>query len=134
MLNDVAALTLARGTDFLSVFEKPQRDALAVLFLRLHHHGVLANEVFWGLWLIPFGLLVYRSGFIPRFIGVWLIINGCVYPVISATGFLLPQYENRVSNITFPALLGELAILLCLLIKGARPQPLDVAAPLSAPG
>lgn len=131
VLNDVAALTLARGADFLSAFEKPQRDALAMLFLRLHHHGVLANEVFWGLWLIPFGLLVYRSHFIPRFLGVWLIINGCVYPIISATGFLLPQYENTVSNITFPAMLGELAIMLWLLIKGAKPEPL-VAAPLSA--
>lgn len=65
---------------------------------------------------------------------MWLIINGCVYPVISATGFLLPQYENRVSNITFPALLGELAIILWLLIKGARPEPLDAAAPLPATG
>lgn len=128
VLNDVAALTLARGADFLSAFEKPQRDALAMLFLRLHHHGVLANEVFWGLWLIPFGLLVYRSHFIPRFLGVWLIINGCVYPVISATGFLLPPYENMVSTITFPAMLGELAIILWLLIKGAKPEPLAAAS------
>src|SRR2546425_2201668 len=57
-LNDVAALLLVRGADFLSVFDKPQRDALAMLFLRLHHGGVVANEIFWGLWLFPFGLLV----------------------------------------------------------------------------
>ena len=69
-LNDVAALLLARGADFLSVFDKPQRDALAMLFLRLHHGGVVANEIFWGLWLFPFGLLVYRSRFLPRILGV----------------------------------------------------------------
>ncbi len=57
-LNDAAALLLMRGADFLSVFEKPQRDALAMLFLRLQHHGVRVNEIFWGLWLIPFGILV----------------------------------------------------------------------------
>jgi len=59
-VNDAAALLFARGSDFLTAFDKPQRDALATLFLRLHHHGDLANEIFWGLWLVPFGLLVYE--------------------------------------------------------------------------
>ena len=127
-LNDVAALMLARGADFLSVFEGPQRDALAMLFLRLHHHGVLANQVFWGLWLFPLGMLVYRSRFLPRFLGVWLIINGSAYLLTSFAGLLFPQYENTVSNITFPALLGEMAFMLWLVIKGARPQTLDAAA------
>lgn len=127
-LNDAAALMLVRGADFLSVFEKAQRDALAFLFIRLHHQAVLANEVFWGLWLFPFGVLVYRSRFLPRFLGVWLIINGCAYLVTSFTGLLFPQYEDVVSSIAFPALLGEIAIMLWLLIKGAKPQPLDAAA------
>jgi len=133
-LNDAAALLLVRGADFLSVFDKPQRDALAMLFLRLHHGGVVANEIFWGLWLLPFGILVYRSRFLPRFLGVWLIINGFAYLPISLTGLLLPQYENRVFNIAFPAVLGEMAIMLWLLIKGAKPQPLDAAASSSAAG
>ncbi len=129
VLNDVAALLLVRGADFLSVFEKPQRDALAMLFLRLHHHGVLANEIFWGLWLFPFGALVFRSGFLPRFLGVWLIINGFAYLPMSFTGLLLPQYEDMVSNIAFPALLGEMAVMLWLVIKGAKVQPLAAPAP-----
>jgi hypothetical protein len=127
-LNDVAALLLARATDFLAVFEKPQRDALAVLFLRLHHHGVVANEIFWGLWLFPLAVLVIRSGFLPRILGIWLIINGFAYLTISFTGLLLPQYEVMVSNIAFPALLGEVAIMLWLLIKGAKVQPVVAAA------
>jgi Domain of unknown function (DUF4386) len=127
-LNDVGALLFARGADFLSVFDKPQRDALAMLFLRLHHHGVLANEIFWGLWLFPFGLLVYRSRFLPRILGVWLMINCFAYLAISFTGFLLPQYEGMVFNSAFPAMLGELAIMLWLLIKGAKVQPLAAAA------
>ena len=127
-LNDVAALLLVRGTDFLSVFEKPQRDALALLFLRLHHHGVVANEIFWGLWLFPLAVLVLRSGFLPRILGAWLIINGFAYLTISFTGLLLPQYEEMVSTIAFPALLGEIAIVLWLLIKGANVQPVAAAS------
>ena len=126
-LNDAAALLLVRGADFLSAFEKPQRDALAMLFLRLHHHGVVANEIFWGLWLFPFGLLVFRSGFLPRILGVWLIINGFAYLAISFTGLLLPEYESMVFNSALPATLGEIAIMLWLLIKGAKPQALDAA-------
>jgi Domain of unknown function (DUF4386) len=72
-VNDGAALLFARGGDFLTAWDKPQRDAFAMLFLRLHHLGDLANEIFWGLWLLPFGLLVYRSRFLPRILGVWLI-------------------------------------------------------------
>src|SRR5438132_4273148 len=119
-LNDVAALLLVRGADFLSVIEKPQRDALAMLFLRLHHGGVVANEIFWGLWLFPLAALVIKSGFLPRLLGFWLVINGFAYLTTSFTGLLLPQYEDLVSNITFPALLGELAFMLWLVIKGAK--------------
>jgi len=127
-LNDAAALTLVRGADFLGVFEKPQRDALAMLFLRLHHHGVVANEIFWGLWLFPFGLLVYRSRFLPRILGLWLIINCFAYLAVSFTGLLFPQHEQMVFNSAFPAMLGELAIMLWLLIKGAKVQPLPAPA------
>ena len=127
-LNDAAALLLARGADFLSVFDTPQRQAMAMLFLRLHHQGVVANEIFWGLWLVPFGLLVYKSGFIPRFLGVWLIINGFAYVVISVTGLLFPQYEAAVFNGAFPVMLGELAIMLWLLTKGVKARPLAAVA------
>jgi hypothetical protein len=134
VLNDAAALVLVRGADFLSVFDKPQRDALAMLFLRLHHQEIVAAEILWGLWLFPLAILVYKSRFLPRFLGIWLIINGFAYLTISFTGLLLPQYEEMVSNIAFPALLGEMAIMLWLVIKGARPQALDGAASSSAAG
>lgn len=133
-LNDIAALLLARGTDFLSVLEKPQQAALAMLFLRVHDHGFLVNEIFAGLWLFPFGILVFRSVFIPRLIGIGLIVNGFAYVVIAFTGLLLPQYADRVSRVASPAFLGEGAIVLWLLIKGAKPQPLRAAAPSSAAG
>jgi hypothetical protein len=119
-LNDMAALMLVRGPDFLAAFDKPQRDALAMLFLRLHHGGEVANEVFWGLWLFPFGLLVYRSRFLPRILGLWLMVNCFAYLALSLTGVMWPQYEGAVFRSAQPAMLGELAIMLWLLIMGAK--------------
>jgi hypothetical protein len=123
-LNDFAALHLAKGGDVLAALDTPQRQALAMMFLRLHHAGVVVNEIFWGLWLFPFGLLVIRSRFLPRFLGVWLIVNGFAYLASSFTGVLFPRYEDTVSNVLFPALFGEVAIMLWLAIMGARRRPL----------
>jgi len=120
VVNDAAALILVRGASFLSVFDKRQRDAMALLFLRLHDQEILAAEIFWGLWLFPLAILVYRSRFLPRFLGVWLILNGLAYVAMSLTGFLLPRSANTVGNVTFPAVLGEVAFVLWLLIKGAK--------------
>src|SRR6266705_1671499 len=121
------ALIVARsgnpgGADFLSVFDKPQRDALVLLFLRLHHAQIVAAEILWGLWLFPMGALAYKSRFLPRFIGVWLIINGVAYIVLSLTGLFFPDYQNKVFAYSQPALFGELAIMLWLVFKGANPQ------------
>ena len=93
-----------------------------------------ANEIFWGLWLIPFGILVYKSRFPPRILGLWLILSGLPYLATSLTGFLWPQYADRVWNTLFPIAFGEGAIMLWLLIKGAKPQLLGTAASSSGAG
>ena len=128
-LNSFAALVLVRGADFLSIFDKPQRDALAMLFLNLHGRGFVVCEIFWGLWLFPLGWLVYRSGFIPRFLGVLVMLNGFTYPVNSFTSLLLPQYEHIVSRWMMPLSFGELVFMFWLLIMGARPK---LASPASS--
>jgi len=121
--NEVATLAFVRGGGFLAVFDKPQRDALAMLLINVDTQGVLVSEVFWGLWLLPLGLLVYRSGVIPRFLGAWLFINGLAYLTISATGLVLPQHLKAVSTMATPVLLGEVALMLWLLIAGVRVSP-----------
>ncbi|MEO6969253.1 MAG: DUF4386 domain-containing protein [Rhodanobacteraceae bacterium] len=118
-LNEAAALILAKGADFLSVFNQPQRDALAMLFLRMHSQMIVCSEIFWGLWLLPLAILVFRCGFLPRFLAIWLAINGIDYLTLSFTGLLLPQYEVP-SSIAFIAQLGEVAFMLWLLVMGAR--------------
>lgn len=124
VVSDAAALMVVRNADFFSVFDKPQRDALAMLFLRLHAQQDTAAEILWGVWLVPLALLVYRSEFLPRLLGVWLFLAGIAYVLMSLTGLLLPSYQRTVLLVSQPALLGELALIFWLLIKGARaPEP-----------
>jgi hypothetical protein len=127
-LNSFAALVLVHGADFLSIFDKPQRDALAMLFLNLHGRGFVVAEIFWGLWLFPLALLVYKSRFLPRFLGVWLVLAGLAWIILSLTSILLPQHQDKVYTYCQPAFFGEIAFMLWLLIRGARPQAVETAA------
>ena len=127
VLNDIAALIVFKSPDFLSVFDKEQLDALGYLFLRIHAQGGPLATIFWGLWLFPFGVLVIQSGFIPRVFGFLLILNSVAYVVSAATLLLVPQYGSIVSRIVIvPELVGELAIIAWLLIRGAREKPAAV--------
>lgn len=120
VINDIAALILFRGGDFLAVFDKAQRDALAMLFLRLYNYGQFIAEIFWGLWLFPLGLLIYRSGFIPRLIGGWLMINCFGWIALSVTALFFLGNYNALFGYLQPLLFGEMALMLYLLIKGTR--------------
>src|SRR5713226_6159796 len=129
VLNEIAALALFRGADFLSVLDKPQRDAMAMLFLDLHLYGFVINGIFWGLWLFPFGVLVMRSALVPRILGILVIIACFSYLAGSLTDLLLPRYASVVGRIaTIPEGIGELSIMFWLLIAGAKDQPLGDSA------
>ena len=121
VVNYIAALLLVRGADFLSVVSSAQREALAMLFLRLHHYELMATFVFAGLWLFPFGYLIIKSKFLPRLLGIWLIINGFAYLAIAFSEIVLPQYSDAVATIASPVLFGEIVVMLWLLILGVRP-------------
>lgn len=131
-LNAIAALILVRGADFLSLLDQSQRDALAMLFLRLHGHGFDIAGIFWGLWLFPLGMLVYRSGFLPRILGIGLIVNCFAYPINSFTALVVPQYEAMVSRWTSPLQFCELAFMLWLLVMGTRQKSVAGIAQASA--
>jgi Domain of unknown function (DUF4386) len=121
-LNAIAALILVRGADFLALFDQAQRNALAMLFLNLHNQGFVIAEIFWGLWLFPLGLLVWRSGFVPRVLGILLMLNCLSYVVNSCTSLLLPQYRGIVSQWMKPLGFGELIFMFWLLVVGAKPR------------
>lgn len=120
VLNELMALRLYSGAPFLSVFDQRQLDALALAFLRLHGQGIVVASIFWGLWLFPFGLLVRRSGFIPRILGVLLIVAGLGYLAASAATLFLPEYASRVGSVAIIMELGELPIIVWLLFRGTR--------------
>jgi hypothetical protein len=124
VLNEIAALVLLSGPDFLLVFGKPQLDALALLFLGLHSQGFGVASIFWGLWLLPLGTLVIRSGFAPRVLGFLVILAGLAYVADSLTSLLLPQYRQLVSiaALLFEAA-GELSMIAWLLVTSAQGQP-----------
>ena len=118
---ELAALRIVRGANFLSAFDKPRQDALALLFLRLHGSQITASLALAGAWLFPLAMLVYRSRFLPRFLGVWVAIGGIAYLALSLTAVLWPQYQGKVFSYSQPAFFGEIALTLWLVIKGAKP-------------
>lgn len=87
------------------------------LFLELHEYGVNIAQIFWGIWLLPMGYLVYKSGFIPKFIGVLLLIAGIGYCIDSFIFLMKVDINIVLSEFTF---VGEVALLLWLLVKGVR--------------
>lgn len=119
---NIASLMIFKG-ELLKTFELSHRQDVAMLFLKINDYATIALEMFWGLWLFPFGRLVYKSGFIPRILGVFLILNGIAYVIHCFTHLLLPSYQALVFQIATPIwTLGEISIMLWLLIKGVKTQ------------
>jgi hypothetical protein len=132
VLNDVAALTLAGSPAFLSaVFNQGQLDAAVLFFLRLHNHGVALAQIFWGLWLFPFGIVIMRSGFIPRFIGIAAIVAGCGYVIGSSISLLLPPSARGFADLAMILGIGELTFL-WMLIWGTKDDADEQATPAPA--
>jgi len=128
-LNQFAALLLLSGADYLTVFTTDQLQALVPLFLDLHEYGITIAGIFWGLWLFPMGYLVFKSGYIPRILGILLMIGCFGYLIDSFAIFLLPNYEVNIAIFTF---WGEVLFPLWLLIKGVNVQQRDNRALESA--
>ena len=116
-LNQFAVLLLSSGADYLRGFTANQLHALVLLFLHLHDYGIDIAGIFWGLWLFPMGYLVFKSGFLPRILGILLMI-GCVgYLIQSFAAFLFPNFEVNIALFTF---WGEVLFPLWLVIKGVN--------------
>lgn len=120
---NAAALFVFRGGDPLAAFDGPPREAIGMLLIRMHGQANAINQTFWGLWLLPFGWLVVRSRFLPRWLGYWLLLDGVAWVAASAVWFLAPQYNDALFRYCQPAFMAELAAMLWLLIAGAKEQP-----------
>ena len=112
----IAFLNEINNLAIVNLLNQPKEsEQLIGIFINLHHHGIIIAQVFWGLWLFPLGYLIYKSEFLPKFIGVLLIIGSIGYVVDSFTLILLPNFKITFSEFTF---LGEVIFPLWLLTKG----------------
>ena len=121
LLNQWVALQVATDEAFGRAFGPAGSDALARLFAGMHHDGYLIAQIFFGLWLLPLGYLVVKSGWFPAWIGV-LLIAGCFgYLVDTFVTFLAADVADTIEAIVVaPAAIGELSFVAYLLIKGVR--------------
>jgi len=122
-LNQFAALLILGGVGHLTAFTAVQSQALASLFLDIYQHGFTIAHIFWGLWLFPMGYLVFKSGFLPKFMGVLLIIAGLGYLTDFTLFFLFPDIDVAVSDFTF---VGEVVLIFWLLIKGVNVEQWEI--------
>jgi hypothetical protein len=121
LFNHIIALQLLSGADFLAVYEPDQLYALALLFLNAN----VSVEHIWGLFfalhLFFLGYLVYKSGYIPRILGIVLVVASACYIIQGWGNILLPTYEEIFAVVGWISII-EVALPLWLVIKGVRDQ------------
>jgi hypothetical protein len=123
MANQLDILSLLNGDKYKQILTPDQIQARVLLLLDAYHNKIFISEIFWGLWLLPFGYLVFKSGFLPRILGIFLML-GCFSYLIGAFGQMLVPHYTLPGFVMLPASFGEIGICLWLLIMGAR-QRLD---------
>ena len=127
--NNLAVLVLVSNPDYVRAFAPEQLNALAMTFLRVNNFGIGLMEIFTALYMFSFGLLIIRSGYMPRILGILLMIGACAFPVNTFTRILIPQfYPALMTQITMSLnAFGPPATMLWLLIKGAEePRAIEV--------
>ncbi|GEJ46134.1 DUF4386 domain-containing protein [Chryseobacterium sp. ON_d1] len=118
--NKFSVLTIIEGTDYLKIFETKQLQSQMMVLLSTYNKGLLITQIFWGLWLLPFGYLVYKSGFLPKVLGIFLMLGclGYLANVFGRTVFTHFSDYPISGYITLPATVGEIGICLWLLLVG----------------
>jgi hypothetical protein len=122
---DLAPLILLSGADYLSALDRPQLEALTYASIRLGDEQAELLTSFWGLWLFPFAVLTIKSGFLPRFLGVLLILSGVAYVVSCVVGIVFPESVGTVYKFALPLYFGEFIVVLWLAVLGAKPRAAD---------
>jgi hypothetical protein len=123
MLNHLGALMVATDPTYLTGFGAGAAETLSRLFLELHFHGHEIQFVFSGLWLVPLGYLVYKSGYFPRVFGVMLVIGCFGYLARLIAIYSSPSLESSLAPfLLVPGALAELSFMVWLLVKGADVQ------------
>jgi hypothetical protein len=115
----LAPLVLLGGAPYLRAFTVEQLQALALVFLRLRataYHSI--GLVYFGLYLLLVGILILRSTFLPRILGVLMVLAGLSYVL-----FLSPPLAGSLQPyiLVFPGV-GQISLTLWLLVIGVNAQ------------
>jgi len=117
-----ASQLLLSGADYLKVFQADQLQALAMFFLNLYQNGYWISQIFFGAWLFPLGYLVFKSGFLPRILGIVLMIHCVAWLMTSLQFFLFPGFD-AIKYVSWPlGFIAEFGLTLWLLIMGVKDQ------------
>lgn len=132
LLNEFESLHLLSGAAYLSAFTVTQLQAQAMLSYDLYLHGYEIANIFFALWLVPLGLLVYKSEFLPRILGILLVVGGCCLLLNVFVYFLFPGYPIVNTIIIIPQAIAEFSFLAWLLIRGINESEVEVVKVCSA--
>lgn len=120
LLNQFAAVLLLSGADYLKAFHADQLQGLAMFFLNLHRNGYWIAQIFFGAWLFPLGYSVYKSGFLPRILGIVMMVHSVGWLMTTLQWFLFPGLA-AITYVTFPlGFISEAGLALWLVIKGVN--------------
>jgi hypothetical protein len=123
-LNRFAILIMLGGINNLSAFNIEQVHSIIPMLLDFHSHGIFIVEIFWGLWLFPMGYLVYKSTFLPKILGILLILAGIGYLIEFFTFIANPNFFEKINGITQIFLMGEIVFPIWLVIMGINTDKL----------
>jgi Domain of unknown function (DUF4386) len=114
-------LRIATGAVNLAAFGTAGSNAIVLLLLDIQHYGIFIAQIFFGLWLVPLGYLVYKSGMFPKTLGILLIVGGACYLVDLLAQFLVPDFGLKIhAFITIPSAIAEISMVVYLLVIGVR--------------
>ena len=122
ILNKFSVLTLIKKSKYEQKIGQSEFQSQVMLYLENYYNGIELSQIFWGLWLLPFGYLVYKSGFLPKILGIFLMAGCFGYLITFFGGFLYSDFNKTIISdiVGFPAPIGEIGICLWLLIMGTN--------------
>jgi hypothetical protein len=118
-LNHFAVLLLSSGADYLRAFNADQLNALVMFFLELRKYGTFIPQIL-SFWVFLLGYLVIKSGFLPRILGILLMLGGLSYTVQAILFLLFPNFDAMIPGLL--AFIGEALFYVWLLIKGVNAE------------
>jgi hypothetical protein len=119
VINEIAPLYILSGNDYLSTFTSGQRQSLAMLFYNLYGHGYIIGQIFFSLWVLPLGVLIYKSGFVPKVFGALFTIETIFGLTATLEHFVAPN--GTVETILLqPGVIAELSFMFWLLLRGVK--------------